>query len=174
MEVFCKGPLLETLQKRTVCSPDSKDFVDCPLSVEPSFVLDRFKFLGEQAMSDATLQHFFSSNFDSPGSDLQVCIPADYDDGATGSVFKKIKDARMRSWSLSLHQIWKDLARRTSHNVLLHPERHTLLWQPNVIVVPGGRFRESYYWDSYWIIRGTVRQMNNFTFEPFQVSLLVG
>jgi alpha,alpha-trehalase len=22
------------------------------------------------------------------------------------------------------------------------------------MVVPGGRFRESYYWDSYWIIRG--------------------
>merc|ERR1719469_1515396 len=22
------------------------------------------------------------------------------------------------------------------------------------MVVPGGRFRETYYWDSYWIVRG--------------------
>lgn len=25
---------------------------------------------------------------------------------------------------------------------------------PNPVIVPGGRFREFYYWDSYWIIRG--------------------
>merc|ERR1719326_2888009 len=28
---------------------------------------------------------------------------------------------------------------------------------PNPVVVPGGRFNESYYWDSYWIIEGLVR-----------------
>jgi alpha,alpha-trehalase len=22
------------------------------------------------------------------------------------------------------------------------------------MVIPGGRFREYYYWDSYWIVRG--------------------
>lgn len=25
---------------------------------------------------------------------------------------------------------------------------------PNPVIVPGGRFREFYYWDSYWIIKG--------------------
>jgi alpha,alpha-trehalase len=28
---------------------------------------------------------------------------------------------------------------------------------PNPVVVPGGRFNESYYWDSYWIIEGLLR-----------------
>jgi alpha,alpha-trehalase len=28
---------------------------------------------------------------------------------------------------------------------------------PNPVVVPGGRFNESYYWDTYWIIEGLVR-----------------
>ena len=34
--------------------------------------------------------------------------------------------------------------------------RHTLLHLPRPFVVPGGRFREVYYWDSFWIIRGLV------------------
>ena len=33
-------------------------------------------------------------------------------------------------------------------------ERFTLLYLPNPFIVPGGRFREIYYWDSFWIIRG--------------------
>lgn len=24
------------------------------------------------------------------------------------------------------------------------------------IIVPGGRFREAYYWDTYWIIKGLI------------------
>jgi alpha,alpha-trehalase len=31
---------------------------------------------------------------------------------------------------------------------------------PNIngrtIIVPGGRFQESYYWDTYWIIKGLI------------------
>ena len=39
-------------------------------------------------------------------------------------------------------------------SVKSNPERHSLLYQENTIIVPGGRFRESYYWDSYWINKG--------------------
>jgi alpha,alpha-trehalase len=32
----------------------------------------------------------------------------------------------------------------------------------NTIIVPGGRFRESYYWDTYWIVKGLkVSDMTN-------------
>lgn len=34
------------------------------------------------------------------------------------------------------------------------PQRHSLLYVPNEFMIPGGRFREYYYWDSYWIIKG--------------------
>jgi hypothetical protein len=34
------------------------------------------------------------------------------------------------------------------------PELHTMLWVPNPFVVPGARFREVYYWDSLWVIKG--------------------
>ena len=35
-----------------------------------------------------------------------------------------------------------------------HPERHSLLALPAWGVVPGARFREVYYWDSLWVVRG--------------------
>ena len=35
-----------------------------------------------------------------------------------------------------------------------HQNLTSLLYLPNPFIVPGGRFREVYYWDSYWIIRG--------------------
>lgn len=38
--------------------------------------------------------------------------------------------------------------------MLQRPELHTLLWVPHPFVVPGARFREVYYWDSYWVIKG--------------------
>ena len=29
-----------------------------------------------------------------------------------------------------------------------------MLWAPEPFVVPGARFRECYYWDSLWTVRG--------------------
>jgi alpha,alpha-trehalase len=34
------------------------------------------------------------------------------------------------------------------------PTRRTMLRLPRPCVVPGDRFREVYYWDSYWVVRG--------------------
>lgn len=33
----------------------------------------------------------------------------------------------------------------------------TLIPLNHTFVVPGGRFREQYYWDSYWIIEGLIQ-----------------
>ena len=38
--------------------------------------------------------------------------------------------------------------------LLKEPEKHTLLLLPKPFVVPGERFRELYYWDSYFIVLG--------------------
>jgi alpha,alpha-trehalase len=34
------------------------------------------------------------------------------------------------------------------------PERHTLLPLPGYFFIPGQRFRELYYWDSFWVVKG--------------------
>lgn len=38
--------------------------------------------------------------------------------------------------------------------VLENQERFSLIGVNNEFIVPGGRFREFYYWDAYWIVRG--------------------
>lgn len=58
-----------------------------------------------------------------------------------------------REWARSLHGLWALLVRRGTDDVALQPERHSLLPRQHPVVVPGGRFRESYYWDTFWTIR---------------------
>jgi len=29
-----------------------------------------------------------------------------------------------------------------------------MIYVPHPFIIPGGRFREFYYWDSYWIVQG--------------------
>jgi len=41
-------------------------------------------------------------------------------------------------------------------SVVEDPEKHSLLTLPYPAVVAGDRFREVYYWDSYFIVRGLI------------------
>lgn len=41
-------------------------------------------------------------------------------------------------------------------SVVESPEQHSLLTLPDPGVVAGDRFREVYYWDSYWIVLGLI------------------
>lgn len=41
-----------------------------------------------------------------------------------------------------------------SGSVRQAPDQHSLLPLPQHFVVAGDRFREEYYWDSYWIVQG--------------------
>ena len=54
----------------------------------------------------------------------------------------------------SLHGKWKHLGRKTHDKVKHDPDKYSLIYLENPFVVPGGRFRECYYWDSYWTILG--------------------
>ncbi|CAJ0933589.1 unnamed protein product, partial [Ranitomeya imitator] len=65
-----------------------------------------------------------------------------------------ITDSKLRSWAADLHDLWKFLGRKISLNVKNQPDRHSQIYVPNPVIVPGGRFIEFYYWDSYWVING--------------------
>lgn len=60
----------------------------------------------------------------------------------------------LRSWAAHLIGLWPVLARRVSAATAKRPQCHTLLPLPRPFVAPGDRFRECYYWDSYWVVRG--------------------
>jgi alpha,alpha-trehalase len=65
-----------------------------------------------------------------------------------------IVDPAMRKWALELNAIWKELCKQVRPEIADQPERYSLIYTPYEFIAPGGRFREFYYWDSYWIIRG--------------------
>ncbi len=50
-----------------------------------------------------------------------------------------------------LHESWEVLLRKTTKET-----DDTKLFMPNAYVVAGGRFRESYFWDSFWIMKGLI------------------
>jgi len=55
---------------------------------------------------------------------------------------------------VALNKFWKELVRKVPDDVFDAPQRFSILRKKHPFVVPGGRFRESYYWDSYWIVLG--------------------
>lgn len=98
------------------------------------------------------LIRFIQEHFDEPGSELESCDPEDWVP-SPGS-FRTIKSYRLRRWALHLNRLWKDLCRRVKDDVRINQNRYSLLYVPNNFIIPGGRFREFYYWDSYWIMKG--------------------
>jgi alpha,alpha-trehalase len=49
--------------------------------------------------------------------------------------------------------------RQTNESAVCQPEEcdSSLIPLNNTIVVPGGRYREIYYWDSYWVLQGLLK-----------------
>ncbi|KAK4536588.1 hypothetical protein CDCA_CDCA09G2613 [Cyanidium caldarium] len=60
----------------------------------------------------------------------------------------------LAQWVQALLRLWGTLGRQTSPAVLDEPQRYSLLPMRYPFIVAGGRFRECYYWDTYFIVRG--------------------
>ncbi|XP_032669462.1 trehalase-like isoform X2 [Odontomachus brunneus] len=70
------------------------------------------------------------------------------------AILRLIQDPKFREWAKDLNKIWRMLARKIKSDVIVNPQRHSLIYVNNTFIIPGGRFKEFYYWDSYWIIEG--------------------
>jgi alpha,alpha-trehalase len=148
--------LLRKVQQLRVFA-DSKDFVDSPLLVSREEVWRAWAALEDSpSLSLPTLTSFVSEHFGPPGSDLQNCSLPDFSPTPPASI-QSLSSPRLRQWASALHSQWPSLARCPIPSVRHSPERHTLLWADRPLVVPGGRFRENYMWDSLWICQGLVR-----------------
>ena len=123
------GPLLAKVQERAIL-PDGKTFVDA-LPKRP--VAEIMRDFAQLPAGDEALLSFIAANFDLP-------VAAE---GARPAVLP-LRD--------HIRALWKDLARApeqaASGSALPVQHRH---------VVPGGRFREIYYWDSFFTMLGLVR-----------------
>eukprot|EP00252_Welwitschia_mirabilis_P021986 TRINITY_DN5806_c0_g1_i4.p1 TRINITY_DN5806_c0_g1~~TRINITY_DN5806_c0_g1_i4.p1 ORF type:complete len:586 (-),score=103.93 TRINITY_DN5806_c0_g1_i4:107-1864(-) len=129
---------------------DPKYYIDLPLR----FPLSDTKAAFERNQNDiSSFSDFLKHYFGEPGSDVVSYSPSDFEEEPEGFL-PKVENQEVREWALQIHSLWKYLSRRVSDSVALRTNEHTLLPLPSNMVIPGSRFREVYYWDSYWIIRG--------------------
>ena len=123
------GPIFHDVQMAGVFQ-DSKTFVDCTPNSNPQELIAIYQeFSGQQ---DFDLKAFVNENFELP---------------ATPKINKSMDDGAFFN---HLDQHWDYLTREGQINVPVS----SLLPLPNQYVVPGGRFREIYYWDSYFTMIG--------------------
>uniref|UniRef100_A0A8C4SLI7 Trehalase n=1 Tax=Erpetoichthys calabaricus TaxID=27687 RepID=A0A8C4SLI7_ERPCA len=154
-QVYCTGELLKQVQMAKLFT-DDKYFVDMKLCVSPEEVVSAFqnwtRLVPDAALSYNQLQEFVNLYFDAPGQEFEPWMPDDWQ--AEPPFLKKIVDPAFRLWASELHALWKSLGRKVRLDVKMHPELYSQIYTPHPLIVPGGRFRELYYWDSYWIIKG--------------------
>lgn len=128
LEIFELHPLFEEVQVRQIYL-DGKTFVDCT----PRFPLQdvQERYLLQKELADFDLKAFVDEHFEQPEK---------YDNGYKTDASRPIEE--------HIHNLWDVLTRQTVS------QGGTLLPLPAKFVVPGGRFREIYYWDSYFTMLG--------------------
>ncbi|XP_068570050.1 trehalase [Cebidichthys violaceus] len=154
-EIYCAGPILHQVQNAKLFD-DDKYFVDMKLREAPDVVLSAFRNLSNESpnitVPPAKLQEFLSAYFEEPGTEFESWTPPDWHDKP--KFLEGIADQDLRNWAEKIHFLWKSLGRKICAGVKDHPELYSHIYTPHPVVVPGGRFRELYYWDSYWVING--------------------
>ncbi|MDG2521980.1 alpha,alpha-trehalase TreF [Caulobacter segnis] len=111
--------------------PDGKTFVDATARRSPDQILASYR--ARTWFSDEELKRFVATQFDLP---QEVLVP-------TPSTARPPIDTHIA-------RLWPILTRQPAAT----PEGSTALRMDNPYVVPGGRFREMYYWDSYFTMLG--------------------
>lgn len=164
-EVFCKpgkGSILHTVQLARIFE-DSKTFVDMPMKNSPSTVKSSFENMMKETNQNPTkdrVKEFLEGNFDTEGTEFELWTPEDWRENP--QFVANIKDENYKEFAKQLHSRWINLGRKIKDDFLKNADRSSLLYMPHPFIVPGGRFREMYYWDSYWTIKGLLlSEMND-------------
>jgi alpha,alpha-trehalase len=95
---------------------------------------------------------YFVNNHFSEGNELSQWMPPDFDPDPP--ILSQIIDPKLKLFARSVIGIWAKLGRKVDTQVSANPDKYSFLYVPNGFIVPGGRFKELYYWDSFWMIRG--------------------
>eukprot|EP00871_Galdieria_phlegrea_P003711 jgi/Galph1/4340/GphlegSOOS_G3018.1 len=168
--IFLRGALLQLVHHYGLFK-DCKDFVDGSLKDDPSIILERFNHLiqSNPSLDKQILSNFVTENFNSPGSEtfysnLQEHVPnwQQIDSSLEqrfDPILSRLKGGERESlfsWIKELFRCWQSLCLEVKPEVLQHPSRYSLIPWKKPMIVAGGRFREFYYWDSYFIIKGLI------------------
>jgi alpha,alpha-trehalase len=122
------GPLFKDVQLKKVLG-DNKTFVDCIPKYDPAVILKKYN--EQKSKKGFDLKTFVLNNF---------YLPASPDVKVTPGL--SLRNHLEELWNVLTRQ--KDSVKQWS----------SLLPLPYSYIVPGGRFREIYYWDSYFTMQG--------------------
>jgi alpha,alpha-trehalase len=123
------GDLFVAVQMQKIFA-DGKTFVDCIPKRKPTDIMYDY---GIQKGPNFNLKKFVDDNFEIPQP-----VADDYKSDTSEDVVTHIR------------KLWSVLKRNPDKVI----DGSSLLPLPNPYIVPGGRFREVYYWDSYFIMLG--------------------
>ena len=127
-DIFSLGELFERVQLGKIFT-DSKTFVDCTPKHELAFIQERYE---EQKKEPGfNLSFFVHEYFIEPKSTAS---------GYESDTSQPVKE--------HLESLWNVLTRQPATT------NDSLVDLPDAYIVPGGRFREIYYWDSYFTMLG--------------------
>jgi alpha,alpha-trehalase len=125
-QIFELSSLFEAVQLQKVFA-DGKTFVDCIPKSAADKILAAYEKEKQEAGFD--LKQFVRTHFELPkafASDVKIVVSVEQ----------------------HIHQLWDVLTRQPDE------AGGSLIPLPNAYVVPGGRFGEVYYWDSYFTMLG--------------------
>ena len=131
--------------------PDSKTFVDMPLRVDYTESIKK-KIL--QSRDPKQLLKIVNRYFDEPGVNELLKVDLETESSVPPKIVSHIKDPEYKAWAMHLCKVWSKLVRRVNPELANRQDSHSLIFLDKPFVVPGGRFREVYYWDTYWSILG--------------------
>ncbi|KAI9566279.1 glycoside hydrolase family 37 protein [Boletus coccyginus] len=155
-QIFCPGSLLQTVNLAQPYS-DAKTIVDKPTSKSSQQVLADFAAFNLSNITEGDIVTFMDHDFLGEGLELQDAALPGFT--ATPSFLGNVTDPLLQAFTQIVNGYWTQLARTVNHSALcsIYPGgvcEGTFIPLNHTFVVPGGRFREQYYWDSYWIIQG--------------------
>ncbi|KAG6337380.1 hypothetical protein ID866_1703 [Astraeus odoratus] len=158
-QIFCAGSLLQTVNIAQLYS-DPKTFVDKPTSKSSQQVLSDFAALNLTTVTEGDLINFVDTDFSGEGLELEAVALANFN--VNPAFLSNVTDPLLQAFAKIVHGYWTQLARSTNQSALCdaYPNgecESTLIPLNHTFIVPGGRFREQYYWDSYWIVQGLLK-----------------
>lgn len=121
-----------------------------------------FDRLEKPLQNNTALQQFLSENFAEAGHELAEVPASNLTTDAEW--LDDIDDDVIREFTQKVIDIWPNLTRAyvgsAASNCSDCPDSYLPL--NHSFVIAGGRFREPYYWDSYWVIEGLLRTGGGF------------
>ncbi|KAF9478211.1 trehalase [Pholiota conissans] len=154
-EIFCAGSLLQTVGVANLY-PDDKTFVDKPTSKNSQTVLSDFQNISSSTTYGQVV-NFVDEDFTGEGTELEGAVLPDFN--PSPPFLDNVTEPLPKAFAQTVNGFWTQLARKTNSSTLCGSSgkcESSLIPLNHTFVVPGGRFREIYYWDSFWIVEGLI------------------